>query len=80
MLSKTGVQILGICKGINSYVGKEKTFWSVDLEVQGTRMFVNVRLPEGFNRSVFNLYELTKLNVRIVPTFDKKGIQLEAIA
>lgn len=80
MLEKTAVLIVGICKGINEYVNdKQVSYWSVDLEIQGTKMPVNVKLPTAFNRSVLKEYELAKLQCLIKPSFDKKGIVLEAI-
>lgn len=80
LLAKTSVVVTGICKGVNEYVNAEKkSFWSVDLEILGTKMPVNVRLPEKFNRASLLEYEVVKINCQIKPSFDKKGIVLEAL-
>lgn len=81
MLEKTVVMVVGICKGLNEYISdKQKSYWSVDLEIKGTKMPVNIRLPENFNRQAFKEYELVKVSCVIKPTFDRKGIMLEAVA
>jgi len=80
MIAKTMIVVVGIVKGINEYVNKEKvSYWSVDLEVKGTKMPVNIRLPEKFDRSKLVEYQLTKLECVVKPSFDKKGIVIEAI-
>jgi len=79
MLDKTCCLLVGIVKGLNEYVNAEKkSYWSVDLEVKGTKMPVNVRLPDGFERSKLVEYEIAKFQCVIKPSFDKKGIVLEA--
>lgn len=81
MLDKTCCKVAGICKGVNCYTSDaKKDYWSVDLEIQGTKMPVNIRLPEGFPREKLIDYELALLTVCIKPSFDKKGIILEAIS
>lgn len=78
-LEKTGIQIIGICKGVSEYVGKTRTYYSVDLECKGTKMPINVRLPEGFDRSKLPDYELVKLMCKIMPSYDKKAVEIHAI-
>lgn len=80
MIDRTGLKITGICKGVNEFISKEqKAYYSVDVEIKGTKMPVNVKLPADFNRTVLKVYELVELSCIIMPSFDKKGIQLVAL-
>lgn len=81
MLKKTTLQITGICKGVNEYVSKNNgnVYYSVDIEVQGVKNPINVKLESTFNRAALNLYEIVTLQLMVVPTFDKKNIELRAI-
>lgn len=80
LLSKTSVIVIGINKGLNEYVNDKKvSYWSVDLEVLGTKMPVNVRLPAEYNRAALVEYDLCKIPCVIKPSFDKKAIVLEAL-
>lgn len=80
MLEKTTITIIGICKGVSEYVNKDKkSYFSVDVEVKDTKMPVNVRLPENFNRAALGQYELVKIPVCIKPSWDRMGIVLEAL-
>jgi len=81
LIEKTGLRILGICKGVNEYVQKEtgKCYYSVDVEIKGTRMPVNVKLPEGYNKSKLVPFDMVQLDCCIQPSFDRKGIQILAL-
>jgi len=80
LIEKTGLQIIGLCKGVEEYVKKEtgKCYYSVDVEIKGTKMPVNIKLPEGYNKSHLKPFELVKLDCVIIPSFDRKGIQILA--
>ena len=80
-LEKTAIVVQGIVKGINEFTPKdsEKTFYSVDLEIKGTRLPVTVKLSDEYDRSQLNDFELAKIHCCIRPTFDRKGIQLYAV-
>lgn len=78
ILSKTSLKIVGICKGVNKYVGKTKEYYSVDLEVKGTKMPVNVKLGDDFKRETLKDYELVVLDVVVMPAFDKRYFELHA--
>lgn len=82
LLEKSGIQIIGIVKSVNEFTSQKngKVYFSVDVEAKGTKMPINIKLPENFNRAALQCYELTKLMVRIMPGFDRKGIELHAIA
>jgi len=80
MLEKTMCLVVGIVKGLNEYVNKDKkSYWSVDLEVKGTKSPVNVRLPDNFDRSKIVEYELVKLQCVFRDSFDRKSKVLEAL-
>lgn len=81
MIEKTGLQIIGLCKGVEEYVKKDtgKCYYSVDVEIKGTKMPVNIKLPEGYNKSNLKPFELVKLDCIIIPSFDRKGIQILAV-
>jgi len=80
LMAKTKIIIIGLCKGVNKYDSKNgKTYYSVDVEVQGTKSPINIKLPDEFDRSKFLDYELVQLNCMIRPGYDNKGIELRAI-
>lgn len=81
MLEKTSCLVQGIVKSTNCYVNKDgKHFWSVDLEVKGTKMPINIRLPENFDRSKLAEYELARLAVSFIDSFDKRSKVMLALA
>jgi len=82
MMSKTGIQIIGMLRAKNVYVSKTlKQYHSIDLDITGTKLPVNVRLPELYVQPENWVEgELCKLIVSIVPTFDRKGIELMAVS
>lgn len=81
MLTKTGMQIVGICKELTSFTPKDgdKTFYSVFLEIQGCRQPVKVKLPDDFNHSQLKEYELCKMACIVKPSFNGKSIDLVAV-
>ena len=80
MLAKTKIEVVGICKGINEYISdKGVTYWSVDVECRGTKMPINIKLPQGYNRLPLVEYDLVTIPCIVKPSFDKKGIYLEAL-
>lgn len=80
MLEKTSCLVQGIVKSINEYVNKDKvSYWSVDLEVKGTKSPVNIRLPSNFDRSKLAEYELARFSVCWVDSFDKRSKVMVAI-
>lgn len=81
MIEKTGLKVSGICKGVNEYIQKEtgKAYYSVDLEIKGTRMPVNIKLPDQYNKSHLIPFEIVHLACCVQPSFDRKGIQLVAL-
>lgn len=79
MLDQTSVVVTGICKGVNEFAGKTKTYWSVDLDVKGTKQCVNVRLPDNYDRTKLQDYEVVRIICKVMPSFDKKAIELHAI-
>jgi len=80
MIEKTACLVIGIVKGVNEYVNKEgKSYWSVDLEVKGTKSPINVRLPLQFDRSKLVEYDIAKFSCKFQDSFDKKSKVLEAI-
>jgi len=81
MLEKTSCLVQGIVKSVNEYVNKDKkSFWSVDLEVKGTKSPVNIRLPDYFDRSKLVEYELARFSVAFVDSFDKRSKVMVALA
>lgn len=81
MIEKTSIKVDGICKGVNEFVSqKGVSYWSVDVEVKGTRMPINIKLPANFKKESLRTYELCSLLVTIKPGFDRKGIELHAMA
>lgn len=81
MVEKTGLLITGICKGVNEFVQRDtgKCYYSVDVEIKGTRMPVNIKLPEGFDKSKLIPFDLVNISCCIQPSFDRKGIQILAL-
>lgn len=81
MVEKTGMTLVGICKSLNEYIQKDtgKCFYSVDVEIKGTRGPVNIKLPAGYPMISLKPYELVSLSCIIKPSFDKKGITIEAV-
>lgn len=81
LYKKTGIKITGVVKGINSFPSKktDKTYWSVDLDVAETRLPINVKLPEEYDRGKLNEYEIVELQCKLMPTFDRKGIEIHAL-
>ena len=80
MMSKTGMQIVGVVRSINTYVSKEnKSYYSVDLDIAGCRQPINIALPESYDKSKLVECDLTKIALVVVPSFDKKNIKLQAI-
>lgn len=81
MLEKTSCLIQGIVKGVNCYVNKDnKSFWSVDLEIKGTKSPVKIRLPEHFDRSKLQEYELARFSVAFVDSWDKQSKVMVALS
>lgn len=82
MVEKTGLRIVGICKGVNEFIKAEtgRCYYSVDVEIKGTRMPVNIKLPDQYNKSELKPCELVQLDCVIIPSFDRKGIQIQAVA
>ena len=78
MLEQTKINIVGICKGVNVYKGKDKEYHSVDLEIKGTKMPVNIKLPDNYDERKLVDYELVNLRCIVKPSFDKKAIELHA--
>jgi len=80
MLEKTSCLVQGIVKSVNCYTNKDsKSYWSVDLEVRGTKMPINIRLPEDFDRSKLAEYELARFSVCFIDSFDKRSKVMVAI-
>lgn len=81
MIEKTALRLIGICKGVNEYIKPDtgQAFYSVDVEIKGTRMPVNVKLPNGYNKSKLIPFEIIQLDCAIIPSYDRKGIQLQAL-
>lgn len=81
MIEKTSLKITGICKGVNEYIQKDtgRAYYSVDLEIKATRMPVNVKLPDGYNKSKLVPFDLVEILCSIQPSFDRKGIQIVAL-
>jgi len=82
MIEKTGIIVQGINKGIQEFVSQKtgKRYYSVDVEVKGCRLPINISLPETYKISSLVQHELVKLNCIIKPGFDGKGIKIEAVA
>jgi len=82
MMSKTGIQIIGMLRSKNVYVSKAlKAYHSIDLDISGTKLPVNIRLPETFIQpETWVEGELCKVIVAVVPSFDRKGIELMAVS
>ena len=78
---KTGIRITGVVKGVNSYTSKKtgETYFSVDLDAKGSRLPINIKLPQGYDQTPFAEYEIVEVDCKIMPTFDKKGIEIHAI-
>lgn len=80
LIQKTGVVSIGIVKSVNEYVStKGRSYWSVDLECKGSKFPINVGLPQGYPLSGLKEFELIKLSLAVVPTFDLKGRRLVAL-
>jgi len=81
MMEATSIKITGICRGVNEFVAKSSgvSYWSVDLEVKGTRQPITVKLSDKFPRERLREYELITLDLNVRPGFDRKGIELHAI-
>lgn len=81
MLEKTGLPVIGICKGVNEYVQRDtgKCYYSVDVEIKGTRLPINIKLPEGYVKSKLIPFELVAIPCSIQPTYDRKGIRIVAL-
>lgn len=81
LIKKTGNRMIGICKGVNEFVSKKNgaTYWSVDLEVKGSKNAINIQLPDGFDRSVFREYELCQVDLCVERAFQSSGYKLTAI-
>lgn len=77
-MAKTGAVIHGLCRGVSMYQGKEKAYWSVDVDVKSTKLPVNIRLPESFNRASLQEGELVKISVCFRPAFGGKGLEIHA--
>ena len=80
LVDSTKCEVHGIVKGVQDYVkpDTQKHFFSVDLDVKGSKQIVNVRLPDGFPILSLKEYELVKLRCDIGPAFGGKGLQLTA--
>lgn len=80
LIEKTSLGGIVFVKSINEYVTeKGVSYWSVDVEVKGVRQPIKLNLPKGFDRSKIKEYELAKVAYTVKPTFDGKGINLEAL-
>ncbi len=81
MVEKTGLRIVGICKGVNEYVQRDtgRCYYSVDVEIAGTKGSINVKLPAGYDKAKLIPYDLVQLSCSIQPTFDRKGIRIVAL-
>ena len=79
MMSKTGLQAVGLVMGVNTYYSdkSKKTYKSIDLLISGIKMPVNFRLKENADESPFVEGQLAKVAFIVKPTFDKKAIELE---
>jgi hypothetical protein len=81
LLEKTGVVVRGLLISINEYYAQksQKTYWSVDLKVKGTRSLVNVKLPAEYDRSKLVEFGLAQFSCTAIPNFQKNGLELIAI-
>lgn len=82
VLSQTSVVVTGVLKSVNAYESKDKTYWSLDVEVKGTRNPIVVRLPQKSNLQTemqSKIYTLISLPCCVKPTFGGKGYDLEAL-
>jgi len=80
MLAKTQCVIVGIVKAVETQTfksGFQKT--SASVEVKGTKAPIEVVLPEDFDCSKLQVYELCKLNVLIKPHY-KNQFAYEVVA
>lgn len=82
-MAKTGCKVVGLLRCKNEYVQKTtgRVFHSVDLDIQGTKLPVNVKLNENFNRAALpEDGELVSLVLGFRPGFGGKGYDVEAIS
>lgn len=81
MMDKTKIVIIGLCKGVNEYHSQKNNniYYSVDVEVQGTKNPINIKLPPDYDRNKLVEYDLVQLNCSIRPGFEGKGIEIRAI-
>lgn len=80
MMKKTGMRIVGVLKSVNEYVAKNGvTYYSIDVDVEGTRGPINISLPTSYDRKPLVPYQLVQTDCVVVPSFDRKGIIIRAV-
>lgn len=67
MKAKTVIKVLGVVDQIVEYYSEktQKTYYSVDLLVNGVRDKLNVKLPDDYDRTKLVEGELASFNIRI---------------
>jgi hypothetical protein len=76
MMDSTGCKVKGFVRGLNEYQGKDRIHYSVDVDVNGCRMPITLRLPKDYRVSDIKPGSVAEFSVIPRLNFAKTGLEL----